>query len=74
MISQLLEQAKREWLSQNHGVIARVSRDLGVSHEYVRLVFWERSVSPKKQIENRLIELGAPGFVHPTNAVNERVA
>jgi hypothetical protein len=53
---------KDKWKNENHGVFARIAKELGVSHGKVRLTFFGaiRTIDPR--VAEALANAGAPGF------------
>lgn len=62
-VSQPQNDQKRDWLLRNRGLFTRMSRELGVSVSFIADVFWGRRRSTTRQVEARLADLGAPGFL-----------
>jgi hypothetical protein len=59
------DRARRHWVADNPGLLARISRDLGVSQAYVSDIFNGRrpANSPRGEMVRRELSAhGAPGF------------
>jgi hypothetical protein len=64
-LKELEVRRKRYWLVDNTGVLARISRETGMSKAFVRNIFWgARSKKTRKgrRIAKLLTDAGAPGF------------